>query len=219
MKKLTCCLFAIGLICGIARTASAVGMACPLFELIQLPGGTILYYADYYPTSCADQPHVTIIAGVFDPPADCWEGECEEVDGGAFLSSLHAPGLPGRVSANHVHDPGRLAAEYCRVSSEPDFRFIEFTLNDGDLVQHVVGKITTVEVTRPRPNGQPPKTRRVYVAFESVGRTSGSVPVRVKPHGLHRLNHYPHGYVATVQHPTRQESVQVLVLTEGRPMD
>lgn len=150
---------------------------CPLWPFLVLSNGT-MYYCDYFPTACTDEPDVAFLVGDLSYPCECGvEGTC--CQGVAFMrgNNIPYPGMVKPVPAGFVYQlPVGRAREFGKVLVDPSFSFVKFDANDHT----IYAKVFTLSLdTEGAASGIPTNEykRTIYLALESKEQPADAMPV------------------------------------------
>lgn len=164
------CLFIIPV--SAADNGSWSAQTCVLWPLYAYGGGVYLYYADYYPTACTDQPQVTYWYGsISDWPETCpscqsRDGSVATADGQAAgpFPGMHQPLRPG----DDIQLPDGQASSFARAIVDDDIEFVKMADTAGNA--HTAKVFLLAVDTDGAKSGVPTGPDRfVYVAEEVTG--------------------------------------------------
>ena len=131
-----CALAALALnviVCITSSRAQSSGppCGCAQWPMLQL-GDAILYYAEFYESTCDDNPQPCYVYGDYDWPQFC--PDCVSATELAE-STRQYRGLDAPIAENYVHQlPAGPSRDYSKVIDMPDLQFIQFKGSDGNLI-------------------------------------------------------------------------------------
>jgi len=148
---------------------------CAQWPLLQLGEG-ILYYADFYESTCDDNPLPSYVFGEYDWPQFC--PDCVSVTDLAEATQRYR-GLESPISEEYVHKlPTGLARDYSEPVDLPDLKVIQFKSADGALV---AAKVFVFKIYKQRllQTSAKDEGREIAIAMQ-LKRQPSDLPVAVE---------------------------------------
>jgi len=179
---------------------------CAQWPLVELAEG-IIYYADWYQTSCNDNPQACYVFGDYDYPQIC--PDCVPGNDDDFLSHRF-PGLSKPIAEDYVLSlPEGAARENSEPSETPDLKFIQIEDTQGALI---TAKVFAFRIYPRRLSGESATDsgRTIVVAMQMEGEPD-TQPVHLASKPLETKT--PCYAYSTVYEPAEGQRFPILVLT------
>jgi hypothetical protein len=187
---------------------------CPLWELEYLPDSTILYYCDYFPTSCSLPPQADYVIGNYSVPMIC--PNCLTYKNDPTTSNAggtkNYPGLPHAVEHDfigHVMDPS--ISKHSDTYVDPRIKYLK--IKDREVYAKVLVHVFRVGERLTPPTSE---VQLVYVAYQV--KKPNPKPEDALTLACERLDEADPCYAfrATFSPPGKKD-ISILVLTAKSP--